>query len=46
MVGTLKMVGDNHLKPEDVKTILEGKLRKDAGVTAPACGLYFNKVEY
>lgn len=46
MVGTLKMVGDGHLKPEDVKTILEGKKRADAGVTAPACGLYLNKVEY
>ena len=46
MVGTLKMVGDGHLKPDDVKTILENKLRKEAGVTAPACGLYLNKVVY
>ncbi|MBR2299183.1 MAG: tRNA pseudouridine(38-40) synthase TruA [Alphaproteobacteria bacterium] len=46
MVGTLKMVGDGHLQPEDVKTILEGKKRADAGVTAPAEGLYLNKVEY
>ena len=46
MVGTLKMVGDGHLKPEDVKTILEGKKRADAGVTAPAHGLYLNKIEY
>lgn len=46
MVGTLKMVGDGHLKPEDVQTILEGKKRADAGVTAPAHGLYLNKIEY
>ena len=46
MVGTLKMVGDGHLRPQDVEKILEGKKRADAGVTAPACGLYLNKVEY
>lgn len=46
MVGTLKMVGDGHLKPEDVKTILEAKDRSAAGVNAPACGLYLAKVMY
>jgi len=46
MVGTLKMVGDKHLTPDDVKTILEGRCRADAGVTAPACGLYLSKVVY
>ncbi|MBE6450757.1 MAG: tRNA pseudouridine(38-40) synthase TruA [Alphaproteobacteria bacterium] len=46
MVGTLKMVGDKHFAPEDVKTILESKQRKLAGVTAPASGLYLNKVVY
>lgn len=46
MVGTLKMVGDKHLAPADVKTILESKCRAKAGVTAPACGLYLNKVMY
>ncbi len=46
MVGTLKMVGDKHLTPDDVKTILEGRRRADAGVTAPACGLYLSKVVY
>lgn len=45
-VGTLKMVGDGHLQPEDVKKILEAKDRKKAGVTAPACGLYLSKVVY
>ena len=46
IVGTLKCVGDGKLSPEDVKTILEAKDRKKAGPTAPACGLYLNKVVY
>lgn len=45
-VGTLKMVGDGHLAAEDIKKILEARDRKQAGVTAPACGLYLNKVIY
>ena len=46
MVGTLKLVGDGHLAPQDVKKILEAKDRKAAGPTAPACGLYLSKVWY
>lgn len=46
MVGTLKMVGDGHLQPEDVKRILEARDRSAAGPTAPACGLYLSKVIY
>ena len=46
MVGTLKLVGDRHLTPQDVKRILEAKDRKAAGPTAPACGLYLSKVWY
>ncbi len=46
MVGTLKMVGDDHLEPEDIKRILEAKKRSAAGVNAPACGLYLTKVMY
>ena len=46
IVGTLKMVGDGHLKPEDIKTILAAKDRKAAGPTAPAGGLYLCNVEY
>ena len=46
MVGTLKMVGDGHLHPKDVKRILEAKNRAAAGVNAPACGLYLTKVVY
>ena len=46
MVGTLKLVGDGHLSPQDIQTILEQKNRSAAGPTAPACGLYLNKVFY
>lgn len=46
MVGTLKMVGDGHLLPEDIQKILDGKKRADAGMTAPAAGLYLSKIEY
>ncbi len=46
MVGTLKMVGDGHLQPEQIKTILEARDRREAGPTAPACGLYLSKIIY
>lgn len=46
MVGTLKSVGDGKFTAEDVKTILEAKNRAIAGATAPACGLYLNKIMY
>lgn len=46
MVGTLKLVGDGHLTPEDIKTILENKNRASAGPTAPAHGLYLNQITY
>ena len=46
IVGTLKLVGEGRLAPEDIKIILEKKDRRAAGATAPACGLYLNKVMY
>lgn len=46
MAGTLVMVGEGKLKPEDVKDILAAKDRTKAGVMAPAAGLYFVKVDY
>ncbi len=46
MVGTLKMIGDGHLQPQDIPLILESRQRREAGVTAPACGLYLSKVLY
>lgn len=46
MVGTLKEVGNGKLAPEDVQRILEAKNRAAAGISAPACGLYLNRVMY
>ena len=46
MVGTLMQVGRGDLNAEDVKRILEAKDRTKAGISAPACGLYLNKVMY
>ena len=46
MVGTLKMVGDGHLAPQDVKDIIEAKNRAAAGPTAPAHGLYLKEILY
>jgi len=46
IVGTLSMVGEGKFVPEDIKHILAAKDRAAAGVTAPACGLYFMKVDY
>lgn len=46
MVGTLSQVGSKKFAPEDVKRILEAKDRTKAGISAPACGLYLNKVMY
>lgn len=46
MVGTLVQVGRGKISPEEVKTILEAKDRTKASISAPACGLYLNKVRY
>lgn len=46
MVGTLKLVGNGQILPDDVKKILEAKDRTKSGPNAPACGLYLNKVVY
>ena len=46
MVGTLMQVGNGKLTADDVKTILEAKDRTQAGISAPACGLYLEKVMY
>ena len=46
MVGTLKLVGEGKLFPQDIRTILERCDRSSAGATAPACGLYLSKVMY
>lgn len=46
MVGTLIEVGNGKLEPKDVKSILEARDRRKAGISAPACGLYLNKIMY
>ena len=46
IVGTLYKLGDKTLEPNNIKYILEGKNRNLAGPTAPAEGLYLEKVEY
>ena len=46
MVGTLLRVQQGKFAPEDIPGILQAKDRKAAGPTAPACGLYLNRVFY
>ncbi|MBQ8404962.1 MAG: tRNA pseudouridine(38-40) synthase TruA [Clostridia bacterium] len=44
IVGTLVYVSEEKIKSEDIADILLSKDRKKAGKTAPAGGLYLNKV--
>ena len=46
MTGTLLAVQQGCFVPGDIPKIIEGKNRKLAGQTAPACGLYLEKVFY
>jgi len=46
MVGTLLRVQQGKFAPEDIPAILGAKDRRAAGPTAPACGLYLNRVFY
>jgi tRNA pseudouridine38-40 synthase len=46
MVGTLKKIGEGVWPPEKIKEILEAQDRREAGPTAPACGLYLTEVSY
>jgi len=46
MVGILIKVGEEKISPSVVKEILNSKDRTKSGKTAPANGLYLNKVEY
>lgn len=46
MVGTLLWVQQGRLRPEDIPEILDAKDRAAAGPTAPASGLYLNRVFY
>jgi len=44
IVGTLVGASEGKIKPCDIKSIISAKDRKKAGRTAPADGLYLNKV--
>ena len=46
IVGTLKLVGCGKITVQEFENILKAKDRTKAGVTAPACGLFFKSVRY
>ena len=46
IVGTLIEVAHGRFKPDDIAEIIESKDRRNAGMTAPADGLYLNQVIY
>ena len=46
IAGTLVDVGRGKIHPEKIRNILESGDRSTAGKTAPACGLFLEKIEY
>lgn len=46
MVGTLVQIGLGACPPSEAGKILAAQDRACAGMTAPACGLYLNRVFY
>jgi tRNA pseudouridine38-40 synthase len=46
MVGSLKLVGDGKWTRQDLAAALAAKDRARCGPVAPACGLYFVRVDY
>lgn len=46
VVGTLLLAGERKINSDDFKAILDGKDRRLAGTSMPACGLYLTQVEY
>ncbi len=46
IVGSLVLVGMGKWRIEDMLKALEAKDRREAGPTAPACGLFFVRVDY
>lgn len=46
VVGTLMQVGRKEMAPEEVRPVIESKSRKNAGTSAPACGLYLTEISY
>ncbi|MCH5191396.1 MAG: tRNA pseudouridine(38-40) synthase TruA [Oscillospiraceae bacterium] len=46
IVGTLLEIQQGKIEKDKIPFIIESKKRENAGATAPACGLYLNKVIY
>ena len=46
MTGTLLRVAQGKIDPDAIPAILESRDRARAGITAPACGLYLNRITY
>ncbi len=46
MAGSLKLVGEGKWQPDDLRRALEARDRAGCGPVAPACGLFFMKVDY
>lgn len=46
MAGTLVAVAAGNISPDEISAIIESKDRRRAGITAPACGLYLDRVFY
>lgn len=46
IVGTLIRIGNGQRPVEDLMQVIQSLDRKEAGMTAPACGLYLVSVEY
>lgn len=46
IVGTLIMVGNNKIKPNEIKEIIDSKDREKAGICVPANGLVLEEVYY
>ena len=46
MVGTLVAVAQGRIQPQQIPQIIASRDRRLAGQTAPACGLYLDRVFY
>lgn len=46
MAGTLVDISQGRIKPNSIDDIIESRNRENAGITAPACGLYLSRVLY
>ncbi len=46
IAGTLVSIGRNKKSPEQIQDILKAKNRQAAGPTAPACGLFLEKIDF